>query len=435
MSDLNIGKVIIDQTKTSQVTVNYADTSKPDTSTITSNRTQMTATVDSISTVFEVSKTYYFDADGGLVTTNQGYGTLGTTDSDGVLTVAHSTPSLTLDSPLESAKFKLNETITVKWTANNITLINIVIESATGIKTVKNIDATLGTYDVDLTADAGDFRVNQEITIAIENVVGSIADSADISSIATVTINTPTLTAGTEGNVTGTSNGVEVDIYFRTSADEEEEIEAGEWEIFEEGVEVDEDGNWSATGTIADADTYDFIAEDTTDRDGSAQVEDVVVASGEIMIDDFESYSNGQDLINASPWNSVSFPLFSATTAYAFSGTKSVEVGCSDWSVLEAVRTISSIDCTGKKISFRIRRASNNSVGNVRVSLYSGESIAGDSGTYLQPSISTSSFTELVVDIDSNIDVNKMKTVTKIGIAFQGSIYYGRAYIDDLKII
>lgn len=94
MSDLNIGKVIIDQTKTSQVTVNYADTSKPDTSTITSNKTQMTATVDSISTVFEVSKTYYFDADGGLVTTNQGYGTLGTTDSDGVLTVAHSTPSL-----------------------------------------------------------------------------------------------------------------------------------------------------------------------------------------------------------------------------------------------------------------------------------------------------------------------------------------------------
>lgn len=87
MSDLNIGKVIIDQTKTSQVTVNYADTSKPDTSTITSNRTQMTATVDSISTAFEVSKTYYFDADGGLVTTNQGYGTLGTTDSYGVLTV------------------------------------------------------------------------------------------------------------------------------------------------------------------------------------------------------------------------------------------------------------------------------------------------------------------------------------------------------------
>lgn len=93
MSELNIGKVIIDQTKTSQVVVNYADTSKPDTSTITSNRSQMTATVESIATAFEASKTYYFDENGNPVTTNQGYGTLGTTDSNGVLTVAHSIPT------------------------------------------------------------------------------------------------------------------------------------------------------------------------------------------------------------------------------------------------------------------------------------------------------------------------------------------------------
>ena len=94
MSELNIGKVIIDQTKTSQVVVNYADTSKPDTSTITSNRSQMTATVESITTAFEASKTYYFDENGNPVTTNQGYGTLGTTDSSGVLTVAESITTL-----------------------------------------------------------------------------------------------------------------------------------------------------------------------------------------------------------------------------------------------------------------------------------------------------------------------------------------------------
>jgi len=251
-------------------------------------------------------------------------------------------------------------------------------------------------------------------------------DTSDI--IATVTMDTPVLTAGTEGTITGTSNGSVVDVYSRLSSPE------GAWELFDGTVAVNESGNWTATGTIADAGTRDFIAVDTTDPDGFVQVDDVTVASGETMIDNFESYSDGQDLINASPWNSVSFPLFSATTAYAFSGIKSVEVGCSNSNILKAVRTISSIDCTGKKISFRIRRASNNSVVNVRVSLYSGESLAGDSGAYLYPSISTSEFTELVVDINS-FDVDKMKTVTKIGIAFQGSTYYGRAYIDDLKIV
>ncbi len=95
MSELNIGKVIIDQTKTSQVVVNYADTSKPDTSTITSNRSQMTATVESIATAFTASTTYYYDENGGLSTSNEGYGVAGTTDSNGVLTVAHSIPTIT----------------------------------------------------------------------------------------------------------------------------------------------------------------------------------------------------------------------------------------------------------------------------------------------------------------------------------------------------
>jgi len=86
MSELNIGKVIVDATKTSQVVVNYADTSKPDTSTIISNRSQMTATVDSITTAFEASKTYYYDENGGLSISNEGYGIAGFTDADGVFT-------------------------------------------------------------------------------------------------------------------------------------------------------------------------------------------------------------------------------------------------------------------------------------------------------------------------------------------------------------
>lgn len=132
MSELNIGKVIIDQTKTSQVVVNYADTSKPDTSTITSNRSQMTATVDNITTAFNASTTYYFDEDGGLATTNKGYGTLGTTDSSGVLTVAHATPSLittllsmtatcTADAPENTTELIGTLTIDVSCTADTPT--------------------------------------------------------------------------------------------------------------------------------------------------------------------------------------------------------------------------------------------------------------------------------------------------------------------------
>lgn len=91
-----------------------------------------------------------------------------------------------------------------------------------------------------------------------------------------IKITTPIeLTAGTEGNVLGTSNGTAVDVYYRTSSPE------GTWEVFETGVTVTA-GAWTATGTIADADTYDFLAVDADDTDGYAQQDDVVVvASGE----------------------------------------------------------------------------------------------------------------------------------------------------------
>lgn len=162
MSELNIGKVIIDQTKTSQVVVNYADTSKPDTSTITSNRSQMTATVESITTAFEASKTYYFDENGNPVTTNQGYGTLGTTDSNGVLTVAHSIPSITAlttdpESPEPATNFELSgestclvgEELTLQYSTDDSTWLPL------GVATVQP-DGTWSKADCQI-ADAGSY--------------------------------------------------------------------------------------------------------------------------------------------------------------------------------------------------------------------------------------------------------------------------------------
>lgn len=79
-----------------------------------------------------------------------------------------------------------------------------------------------------------------------------------------------TAPGGVEGNITGTSNGVEVDVYYRVSSPE------GSWEVFEEGVAVI-GGNWSATGTVPGAGTYDFRARDTVDPDGQIQLDSVVV--------------------------------------------------------------------------------------------------------------------------------------------------------------
>jgi hypothetical protein len=89
MSDLNIGKVIIDQTKTSQVVVNYQGTSRPNTTTIISNRSQMVAEVNTIDTAFNANTTYYYDENGSLSASNEGYGLAGFTDSNGVFTSAN----------------------------------------------------------------------------------------------------------------------------------------------------------------------------------------------------------------------------------------------------------------------------------------------------------------------------------------------------------
>lgn len=232
---------------------------------------------------YPASSTIYFqenftlqNANGEFATTDHGFGVAGTTDADGKFTFKPVMLSLSLTGPVAGTKYKLSESFNVTWTSSNITLVNVILESESGgSKTYSDVDASLGTLAVAISASDG-FKINETVYIYIENTHQSIDDSVQVQSIATLTINTPTLTAGTEGNVTGTSNGVEVDVYYRVSNPE------GAWEVFEEGVAVS-GGNWSATGTIPAADTYDFKVEDTTDRDGSAQVDDVVVASGVVL--------------------------------------------------------------------------------------------------------------------------------------------------------
>jgi len=93
----------------------------------------------------------------------------------------------------------------------------------------------------------------------------------------TLTIASPALTEGVEGNVTGTSNSVgqKIEVELRLAGQTPEDS----WTPFGQAT-VEEDGTWTATATAPAAGTYDFrVIDENIDPDVcNAQVDDVVVA-------------------------------------------------------------------------------------------------------------------------------------------------------------
>lgn len=231
------------------------------------------------------SDIYFADADGSIqdpdtgqyCTSDCGYRKAGTTDANKKFTFSPDMASISVTAPLSTAKFELSDTITVNWTSNMVAQVNIVLESATGIKTYSGITASLGTYNCSIaTADLGDFEANQEITITVEAVLGSAADTINVNTIATVAIDAISgVVAGEDYSYSGTSNGDEVELFYRESDQSPEDA----WTSL--GTSSVVAGVWGITGSIADAGTYDYKAEDTTDTDAYAQEDDVVVESGE----------------------------------------------------------------------------------------------------------------------------------------------------------
>jgi len=231
------------------------------------------------------NSTLYFGANGRIqsatgayYTTDQGFGAIGTTDADSKLTINHLMPSLALTSPSAGTKYKLSESFNVTWTSSNITLVNVILESESGgYKKYSDVAASLGTLAVSILASDG-FSINETVYIYIENTHQTVEDSVQVQSIATLTMTTPVLTAGTEGTITGTHNGGTgyfVQVQYRVASPE------GAWTTFENNVTVEAEGTWEATGTVALAETYDFRARDTVDPDGQIQLDDVVVESSE----------------------------------------------------------------------------------------------------------------------------------------------------------
>ena len=194
--DLNIGFVDEFTSKTGTVKVQNVGTEKVVISDMISNSQYFVTdfTEETVQPEFPANSTIYLNdlgryqdiTTGQFYTTNQGYGILGTTDSDGLLTLNPGLPEVSITSPAEDAEYKIGASVTVTWTASNIENLDLVVESGSGLLTVEDIDASLGAYTFNLTADLGTFYPNDTISISLTDCLGIASDTVNIVSIATV---------------------------------------------------------------------------------------------------------------------------------------------------------------------------------------------------------------------------------------------------------
>lgn len=142
----------------------------------------------------------------------------------------------------------------------------IVVTNGAWLANVAQIDADHG------------FEPNQSIDIMIygDNITADYLEVEDaFTSYATITMETPTgVVPGEDYDYSGTSNGDEVELFYSP---------AGEDDWTSLGTSVVVAGEWTISGSIPDAGTYNFKVEDTTDRDGNAQVDDVTVESAVVV--------------------------------------------------------------------------------------------------------------------------------------------------------
>jgi hypothetical protein len=135
-----------------------------------------------------------------------------------------------------------------------------------------------------------------------------------------------------------------------------------------------EAGTWSYSLTVEDAGEVDVKSQDGTDPDGYALQEGVVVASAVTVIDDFESYSNLQNLNGVGGWANSGLTTFRASTSAKYEGSLGCEINKSTSGAAACTKTLAAaIDTTGKTIKFYGRAPSSGYV--VTVKLYNGASL------------------------------------------------------------
>ena len=205
----------------------------------------------------------------------------GTDCNDDLITTAEpklDPAEIAILAPASGDDIELDKNFTVSGTSNYA---NVKIEaSADGLTWVTLSDSTAVTSGAfsktNCQLSSASFDVNDEITIRVSDVDAiSLPDTVVIDTIATITMETPEdVIAGEDYDYTGTSDGDEVELFYSL---------AGEDDWVSLGTSSVVDGDWTITGSIPDAGTYDFKVEDTINPNGYVQVDDVEVASGVVL--------------------------------------------------------------------------------------------------------------------------------------------------------
>lgn len=345
---------------------------------------------------------------------------------------AHVYSTMTLDTYPDHAE--IDEVFTVSGKAN-CSQVKITFTSTSGEVSyvVSVVDGAYSKADCAL-AVADGFSPLDDVTIRVEDNedVLSYVEQADAMVIVpTMEFDTPIeLVAGVEKAVTGTSNfvGQHIDLESRLSDQDPED----EWTL-EGQATVDEFGVWSVNVTIASAGTRDFrvIDENIDPVICSAQVDDVDVASGTIMIDDFELYTVGSNI--GAPWSSAA-AVWKCNNSYS---SKAGEYGANDWQNDLVARDFPDqpLNLTGKKISMKVRKGTGVTVSNHRFYVRNnlGQNVA-QLEVNSPTGYSDSAWTTLEWTLTA-ISGQNLNTCKSIALSWRTTSYAGRIYIDDLKII
>lgn len=367
------------------------------------------------STIYLNDKGKYQDlTTGAFYTTNQGYGIAGTTDANGLLTLNSAVPSVSITNPSALSEYEIDEEVTINWTASNVTHIDIVVESGSGLLEITDIDATLGTYSFNLTAGTGTFYANDSISISIVSTLNPlVADTVNIVSIATITI-TPAIgdrTAGVAFNVAGTTNlpdGAEVEVFAGATS---------------KGIATVASGAFTKSVTIADP-VNDVIIKVQDKLNANANdTEEIDVASGTINIENFESYTIDNTISDTS-WQSYStMDLYCKGDG---SGGKCGALVTSTFSAYSGSRTktFSSAAISGKKLKFRMKYAKEYYDSQLKITIGSWDSGWITLSGYAQDTWHNLEFTHGLSSATS------IKFEIQNFMAYTGGYYI---YVDDIK--
>lgn len=218
--NIDIGKVEEFQTGTASGKVNNIGTESVLLSGVVSNSTlfEVGFVAKKVFPPFPASSTIYFrqgfvlqNSNGEFATTPHGYGVAGTTDENRKLTPSYAMSSVTITSPVDEDELALDLLTRVEWTAENVEFVNIIIEGATGIRTINNIDARLGAWVFNLTADSGSFQDGQELTITVECSLNP--DCASTVTVDAVTASFTAVEMDKINDVINVADGIHFTIY------------------------------------------------------------------------------------------------------------------------------------------------------------------------------------------------------------------------------